>query len=327
MVNIDGMLLGIAIGDAVGVPYEFKSRKTMSETPATDMVGHGSHNQPVGTWSDDTSLALCLAESIGEGLDLDKLADKFVMWKYGDYMVAGNRIFDIGTGTSRSIENLMNRNYNKELPENCGLNGFGDNGNGSVMRILPLAWYIHNEKETYPTIIDRYNLVKKVSGLTHGHEISVIACHILIEFAINIIEKGNVESIKNIWLETSREYDVFTQESEDDTFSAESLEYFDRILNPNFSDLDGFKIFGDGFAVHTLEAAVWCLLKTNKYKDCVLTAVNLGEDTDTTAAVAGGLAGLVYGIKGIPEEWVEKILKKDRIIEITNQMKLKWDRL
>lgn len=318
-----GLLLGIAIGDAVGVPYEFKKRSSMDKNPATDMIGNGSHNQPVGTWSDDSSFAFCLAESIGEGFDLEKLADKFVRWKYNNYMVAGTKLFDIGTTTSISIQNLKNRKQNKMRPENCGLTDIDSNGNGSVMRILPLAHYIiamYQKKEgMFDTHMKRYELVKKVSGMTHGHDISVMSCHILIEFAINIIRKGDIISIKKIWHQTRSAYNIFI-EKQKYFFNADYLRLFHKLLSPDFPDTPREKINSSGFALHTLEASVWCLLNTDNYKDAVLKAVNLGNDTDTTGAVTGGLAGLLYGEEGIPVEWKEKILKKDLIDRLETQM-------
>lgn len=317
-----GLLLGIAIGDAVGVPYEFMSKEEMQKNPATDMVGFGTHNQPIGTWSDDTSLTLCLGESIGEGFDLEGLANKFIMWKFNNYMVAGSKVFDIGITTSRSIDNLRNRKFNQVKPENCGLSGYGNNGNGSVMRILPLAWYINKqmlEGRGYLTFMGRYNLVKKVSGLTHGHEISIIASHILIEFAVNIIQNKMNLSLENVWDKTRTSYAGFIQKYADN-FNRSSLDHFKRILSPEFKNYNENDIHGSGFAVHTLEASIWCLMNTDNYESCVLKAVNLGHDTDTTGAVAGGLAGLVYGEDGIPQKWKNNILKRDLINEIECKM-------
>lgn len=310
-----GMLLGIAIGDAVGVPYEFKDRGLMKTAKAKDMVGYGTHNQPVGTWSDDTSLALCLAENIGEGLDLEKLADKFVNWRYHGYMVAGEKIFDIGLTTTKSISNLLNRTVLKLKPEECGLSDNSSNGNGSVMRILPLAWYFHNNKDLYPTHKERFELVSKVSSLTHGHFISCMAAHILVEFALEIINYPD-QNKHNILIMSQRKYREFIKDCD-----SEHLDEFKRVLAwGNIWKISEDEIYSTGYAVSTLEAAIWCFMNTTDYESCVLKAVNLGYDTDTTAAVAGGLAGLYYGEDKIPKKWKNKILKRDLIEELEIKM-------
>lgn len=319
------MLLGIAIGDALGVPYEFKSRNEMKISPCVDMVGNGSHNQPVGTWSDDTSLTLCTAEAIAEGFDLEKLADKFVNWRYNNYMVAGSEVFDVGHTSSLGIKNLLYRKKNKMKPEDCGILDMGSNGNGALMRIMPLAWYIYlenKENRMFRTHMERFNFVSKVAKLTHGHFISSMACHILVEFAIQLIHKGHLIDkipVERMWLQTASVYKNFI-DSNKDVFDEDYIKVFNRLLSPNFKDLPMDNIYAGGFVIHTLEATIWCLLNTSNYRDCVLKAVNLGEDTDTTAGIAGGLAGILYGEEGIPSEWKEKLLKRELIESIGYKM-------
>ena len=179
MNNLQTILLATATADALGVPVEFQSRKDLQQNPVSDMQEFGTYNQPKGTWSDDTSLMLCLAESMAEGLDLQKLAQKFIAWKNDNYWTARGWVFDIGIATRQAIERLENGTP----PELAG--GFDemDNGNGSLMRILPLVIQIKDLD-----IDQRFEWTKKVSSLTHAHVRSVMACFYYLEFAKKILE-------------------------------------------------------------------------------------------------------------------------------------------
>ena len=191
--SLQKILLGVAVGDALGVPVEFKPRFYLKENPVMDMQEYGTYDQPKGTWSDDTSLTLCLAESIVEGLDLNNLSQKFIAWKNDNYWTARGWVFDIGIGTRIAIERLENG----EEPELAG--GFEemDNGNGSLMRILPLIKYTKDLP-----IDDRFNWTKKVSSLTHAHIRSVMACFYYLEFAKKIIEgTDKLQAYKEVQIE------------------------------------------------------------------------------------------------------------------------------
>lgn len=278
-------IMGFVVGDALGVPYEFRKRGTFL---AKDMIGHGTYNQPVGTWSDDTSLTLATIDSLlcRGRIDLGDIMYKFSKWFYeGKYTPHGN-VFDVGHTTRKAIEN-----YADHLdPKRCGGYSVNDNGNGSLMRILPLAFLDCSFYEIY-----------SVSALTHGHIISEIACELYVLIARNLIEGKNIS-------------DAIKEATSKMGFALKNNKEFHRI--PKIGELHRKEIKSTGYVVDTLEAALWCLLTTNSYKDCVITAVNLGDDTDTIAAVAGGLAGIIYGVggnKGIPEEWISKIAQKSSI--------------
>lgn len=288
------IILGTAIGDALGVPVEFKPRAFLKQNPVTDMQEFGTHNQPKGTWSDDTSLTLCLTESINEGLDLNKLAQKFIAWKNDNLWTAHGWVFDIGIATRIAIERLEQG----EKPELAG--GFEemDNGNGSLMRILPLIAHI-KEME----IDQRYDWTKKVSSLTHAHIRSVMACFYFLEFAKKIIEgKEKYQAYRELQIEITTYF-------EKRNISPLEIQKFKRLLWEDISILEEDSIKSSGYVVDTLEASIWCILTTNNYKDAVLKAVNLGHDTDTTGAVTGGMAGLIYGIDDIPVDWIYEIIK------------------
>lgn len=300
------ILLGIAIGDALGVPYEFESRSQRNVDPAIDMVGNrGFHNQTAGTWSDDTSMSLCLAEALlKEPFSLYDVKSNFIQWFEKSYWTANGDVFDVGNTTRNAITRLEQG----VIPERAGDDGLKQNGNGSLMRILPLLFKIKD----YP-IYGRYEWTTKVSGMTHRHPVSIFACFYYLEFAntlVNVKDKWNAyefvqNSIKHYIEVLSIDVD---------------LDYFRRLLEMNIGERPQDEIKSTGFVVNTLEASIWCLLNTENYKDAVLLAVNLGDDTDTTAAVTGGLAGILYGHETIPSEWLDILKRKDEIIGIAEKL-------
>lgn len=147
------ILFGVAIGDALGVPVEFKSRDEISWQPVTDMIGYGTHNKPAGTFSDDSSLTFCLAEAVASGFSLEGTARNFINWRYDNYWTADNEVFDIGMTTQRAIDRLVKRTP----PQHAGDFEEDSNGNGSLMRILPLLVYIRDKP-----VSERYQLIKQV---------------------------------------------------------------------------------------------------------------------------------------------------------------------
>jgi len=299
------ILIGTAVGDALGVPLEFEPRAKLKASPVTDMLEFGTHKQTKGTWSDDTSLMLCLAESIVEGLDLNKLAQKFIAWKNDNLWTPHGWVFDIGIGTRVAIERLEEG----ELPELAG--GFEefDNGNGSLMRLLPLILYTKDLD-----IGQRFEWAKKVSSLTHAHVRSIMACFYYLEFAKKIIEgKDKFEA----YIELQTELFQYFQSRK---INPLEIQKFSRLLFDDISEVEEDKIQSSGYVIHTLEASIWCLLTTNSYKEAVLKAVNLGHDTDTTGAVTGGLGGLMYGLDAIPTEWLNVLARKEDIIKLSNQL-------
>jgi len=306
---VKDVLLGVAVGDAVGVPVEFKSRGDLSNDPVTGMRGYGSHRQPPGTWSDDSSLTFCLAEMMCKKYDLQDLANRFINWKTYSYWTPHNEVFDMGIGTAAAIDRLASGID----PRQAGGSSADSNGNGSLMRILPILFLVKDLG-----IDRRFLMINAVSSLTHRHVRSVLSCFIYIEIAIGLLsgkEKfeayrwacGNVIS----FLDTSA---VCTDEERKN---------FSRILSGTIREEEEQNIRSSGYVLHTLEASIWCLLNTGSYEGAVLKATNLGSDTDTTAAVTGGLAGLLYGWQTIPEEWLSILARREDIEGLAGRLQKK----
>lgn len=296
-------IIGAAIGDALGVPVEFISREELAKTPITRMQGYGMYNQPMGTWSDDTSLTLALMDSIAhkQAIDYHDIMDKFSEWLlYGTY-TATEEVFDVGSATSRAIINY-GRGIN---PLKCGGMSEYENGNGSLMRILPVAYYL--KKQSGICLSEQMDIVHNISSLTHRHPISLIGCGIYVNAALKLLS-GSLplkEGIRQGVQEAFRYYTIQTWEN---------ISAYDRLKDiESFADLPETEIRSSGYIVDTLEAALWCLINTYSYRECILKAVNLGDDTDTIGAVSGGLAGIYYGADNIPQEWQTAILKRDYI--------------
>ncbi len=296
--HIKSALIGVAVGDALGVPVEFKHRDTIALNPVTDMNGYGTYNQPPGTWSDDSSLTFCLAEALTQNFDLNIIGNNFIKWLHHNFWTARGEVFDVGISTRQAIFNLEQ----SIQPELAGGFDESSNGNGSLMRILPLLFYILNKP-----INERFEIIKQVSSITHGHIRSVIACFYYLEFAQQIIEGNDkFEIYKNLQSNITNYLTTLS-------INPSEIALFDRLLKNEIHKLSSDKIESSGYVLHTLEASIWCLLTTDSYKEATLKAVNLGSDTDTTGAVTGGLAALLYGFENIPAEWTKQIARKDDI--------------
>ena len=269
-------IMGLIVGDAAGVPVEFRPRDTFN---VTDMIGYGTYNQPPGTWSDDSSMTLATVESMARlgAISPRDIMNNFARWLYENEFTPYEEVFDIGYTTRVAVSN-----YKAGIdPKFCGGKKINDNGNGSLMRILPLAFTDCNDET-----------IDAVSSLTHAHDISKTACRIYIHIARQLLEGGRLENII-------------------DNMPIERTEF--KML-PLLKKSGRADINSTGYVVYTLESALWCLLHSNSYRECILLAVNLGDDTDTVAAVAGGLAGIIYGrggTDGIPEEWIRQIARKE----------------
>jgi ADP-ribosyl-[dinitrogen reductase] hydrolase len=292
-------IMGVCIGDALGVPVEFKKREDLKKNPVTKMLEYMSWKQPKGTWSDDSSLTPCLAEELARGYDLEKIGQSFVKWvKYGHWTAHG-RLFDIGGTTRHSIARLIKG----ESARFSGNIFEEDNGNGSLMRILPLAFYLENEDDIQKV----YLTVKEVSSITHGHFRSVFSCFMYVAFAIQLIKGKNKKEAYSYMQKVCLEYSL------NQGFNPKEIELFHRVLKNDISNYSEDEIQSSGYVLHSLEASLWCFLNSESYSEAVLKAVNLGEDTDTTGAITGGIAGIYYGFDNIPQEWIAELVRKDDI--------------
>lgn len=309
-------IIGLVVGDALGVPVEFKSRAELKDSPVTGMRGYGTHGQPAGTWSDDSSMAIATMEWLGEiensEPDYKLLMDKFSDWLlYGDYTPYQDN-FDCGIATSKAI-----MNYGRGIePLQCGGTSEYDNGNGSLMRILPVALK-YSESLASAAMKDVENIYN-VSALTHAHTRSKLGCLIYSKMIADMVymNENKFSTVESSLLKC-KQYLA----SIPDKDVAYEMQKYSRLWNLyEFGKLEERMIKSSGYVVDTLEAAIWCFLNTNSYKECVLRAVNLGDDTDTVGAVAGGLAGLYYGIEEIPKEWINIIPKKEWIVELAKKL-------
>ena len=307
--KIKSVLFGVAVGDALGVPVEFNSRQVIKKKPVTDMIGYGTHNLPSGTFSDDSSLTFCLAEALTNEFDLNAIGQNFVKWYFNNYWTPRGKVFDVGIATAQAIHRLSNG----ERPDLAGGFNVTSNGNGSLMRISPLLFYLLDKP-----INDRYDITKQVSSITHGHIRSVIACFYYLEFARQLfMGVDKFEVYENLKIEVINHLTTIS-------INQSEVAIFDRLLKGDIYKLTEEKIFSSGYVVHTLEASIWCLLTTNSYEAAVLEAVNLGDDTDTTGAVTGGLAGLLYGINSIPTKWLKQLARHDDIENLAERLSEKF---
>lgn len=302
--QLQGAIIGLAVGDALGVPVEFTSRAILKMNPVKSMMGFGTHNQPAGTWSDDTSLTLCLLDGLRQGYELVHIGTLFTEWLYERRWTAHNHVFDVG-GTSRwAIRNLRDG----IRPQLAGRDGEMDNGNGSLMRILPLAFYSLN----FP-IEKRFQMTKEVSSMTHRHIRSVIGCFIYTELLRYILMGLDKDAAYQKVKEETRRF------LEEQIETKLELSHYDRVLRNDIRTYKEENISGSGYVVHALEASIWCFLGAESYDKTVLAAVNLGEDTDTTGAIVGGIAGLYYGLENIPLDWQIHLARYQDILDLCTQ--------
>lgn len=291
--RILGGLYGSLVGDALGVPVEFAPRSAREADPVTGMREFGTHNQPAGTWSDDGSLLLCSVESqVKKGYETQDMAERFVRWEREGLWAAHGKVFDIGNATYRSL----NRIEEGVPAEKAGGREDYDNGNGSLMRILPVA--LGSLDEDDETFCDR---IERASAITHGHARSKMAC-VFHGLVVRGLMAGSAPA-KALQLARSQFADRYA--------GHEEIDFFQRLLNDDLENLPPSEIVSGGYVIDTLTASLCCLLTEDNFSDCVLKAVNLGSDTDTTGCVAGGLAGVYWGVEAIPQEWRAELPRQD----------------
>ena len=303
---IRAVVVGHAVADALGVPVEFLSRRELAADPVLGMRGFGSHPVPAGTWSDDTTMAIAALDVLADGrVDYRAIMQNFADWyAHGAYTATGVT-FDIGGTCAAAIRRFTR---NGTAPTACGPREGFSNGNGSLMRIHPFVLMAYCQK--LPTW---EGLINDASSLTHGHERACLGCRIYTEILLALLDAPEKSSVI-----------AALKVAEGKAKASPEVAHYARLFAPGFAALPESEIKSTGYVVDTLEAAVWCLLTTDSYAACVLRAVNLGEDTDTVAAVAGGLAGALYGYAAIPAEWRQALLKRDYIEEMCTRAARTW---
>ncbi len=293
-----GGLWGSLVGDALGVPVEFEDRSVLRADPVEGPRSFGTHHQPAGTWSDDGALILCTVDSLlAHEFDPQDMGGRFVEWVRRGLWTAGGMAFDVGMATSDALHRIE-----RGVPaENAGGCAEYDNGNGSLMRILPVALRFA-ARET-PLL---FSHVERASAITHGHVRSKRACAFFAA-VVRALLRGEAPSgaVDRARAEFRAHYG-----------QGPDLAPFERVLNGDLAATAEGDVASSGYVLHTLHASLWCLLTTSSYRECVLRAVNLGGDTDTTACVAGGLAGVYYGLNGIPDEWRTGLLRQGDLNEL-----------
>ena len=307
--------MGLVVGDALGVPVEFTERAELKKYPVQGMEGFGTYDYPAGTWSDDSSLTLCLADSLCNGYDLQDIMQKFADWMIKDEYTPHGETFDVGNSTCAAILRFLNGT----TPSRCGGKDEFDNGNGALTRILPIALYQMRIKqmEDGSNLSEILSPIHTVCALTHGHYRCMIACGFYYLILYESLTHKERLPIENVRIALKKGFEYYENEIE---FKLD-INYYHRIKTyDQFIMSEEDSILGSGYVVDSLEAAIWCFVNTDTYADCVLKAVNLGDDTDTTAAIVGGLAGGYYGYNNIPQEWLVTIARREWIEEICQNL-------
>lgn len=280
-----GALLGLAAGDAVGTTLEFQTRDSYAEL--TDMVGGGPFQLEAGVWTDDTSMALALADSLATTIEFDPtdLMERFVRWwRLGEYSPTGD-CFDIGVTTRRALAN-----FEKDGNPYAGSRDERSAGNGSLMRLAPVAiWGVHRDLEAL------CDVARRQSETTHAAAACLDACEAAAVVLHALIRGSDLDGA----LAAARSLDL--------------RETIAAVVGGSWVGKRRDQIASSGYVAHSLEAALWCVTQTGNFRDAVLLAANLGDDADTTAAITGQFAGALYGADGIPSEWLERLAWRSQI--------------
>lgn len=291
-----GALLGLAAGDALGTTLEFKPKD--SYTPLTDMVGGGPFGLKAGEWTDDTSMMLCLADSLIEQgvMDLDDQIHRYVCWyRYGENSSTGH-CFDIGMTVRTALANYEETG----IPESGSTSAMSA-GNGSLMRIAPIALFFAHQSEKAAM-----DAAKLSSLTTHGEERCIQACEIMTLLLHRLLNNEKITNKQDFLKATLSDYLQHSNQCHPEIRAIAKCEFFNKSRD---------SIQGTGYVVASLEAALWCFLNSDNFESGALLAANLGDDADTTAAIFGQLAGAYYGSSAIPSNWRKKLVQNKHISE------------
>jgi ADP-ribosyl-[dinitrogen reductase] hydrolase len=286
-----GALLGLAVGDAVGTSVEFRSRGSFA--PVTDMTGGGPFSLKAGQWTDDTSMALCLAESLlnKRGFDARHQMALYLNWWQWGYLSSTGNCFDIGMTVREALQKFQTTGepFAGSVDPNSA-------GNGSLMRLAPVVLYY------FPNDGDVIHFCAESSRTTHGAPEAIECCKLLGKYLILALRGNTKADVLNVDHSPLFEHKVMA------------------IAKGSYAQKLRDDIVGSGYAVASLEAALWCFYNTKNFEDAVLAATNLGDDADTTAAIVGQLAGAFYGASGIPEHWLLKLHMREEITQTASAL-------
>jgi len=314
--EILGGVCGLALGDALGVPFEFMQREQVKKYDLSRMYEYGTHKQPMGTFSDDTSMVLATMDAMCGNLgSMNRVMDNFIDWLDRGKYTANGDVFDVGGTTLRAIE----RYRTGEALALCGEDDEYSNGNGSLMRMLPVVYYVWVHRGL-KVDADTVNIISMYSGLTHAHEVSKVCCVYYVYIALYILAEGaklglrraienGIKAVENYY--NSAGYNPIL-----------GIRGIDSLME--IFKLDEEDIKSSGYVIDTLEASLWSLYHATGFKSAVAGAVSLGGDTDTVGAVTGSLAGVYYGFSNLPVDWMQELRNKELIYGICDKFYEKY---
>ena len=295
--RFQGSLMGLAVGDAIGTTVEFQHPGTFE--PVTDMTGGGVFELPAGCWTDDTSMALCMAESliVRQGFDALDQMERYVKWYRTGHLSSTGACFDIGNATAEALHR-----FEQTLEPFSGSDSVYAAGNGSIMRLAPAALYFGSD------LTEAAKWSAESSRTTHAAKECLDACRL---FGVMI-----ASAAAGMGKEELLHPDTFDEIWEEEPLAPRIQE----VYKGSYKKLQPPEIVGSGYVVKSLEAALWALHSGSSFEEGVLLAVNLGNDADTTGAVYGQLAGALYGIEQIPDRWVKQVAMSELILQYADQL-------
>lgn len=303
MYRVKEGIIGLAIGDALGVPTKNQNREYLLDHPILKMTPRVYDGLPKGAWSDSTSLTIATMTAINKkGINYDYIAENCVSWFTSNKFCSVSESFGIDKTTLKALVRFTQR----QLPAyECGESGSNSDNNSGLKMMLPLAYYFNANKESKNTI---YDIVKKVTSITHKNDIAVCASYIYVYYLMFILNGNNkFAAIKQLRIV---DYSMFKNDI---------LDRFSRILVGNIYELDIDEISTSDFVVDTLESVLWCFLKSDNFKDCLVASTNIGGDTSTIGALVGAIAGIYYGTNKIPKDWIDNLRKKDYLTDVSEE--------
>ena len=269
-----GAIIGHAVGDAMGFPTEFSKREELLKNPVLEMIDSPDVGQPAGSWSDDTAMEIATIDSFihKKYFDYKDIMDKWIKWISKSEYTPTGVAFDIGRTCLKAIKKYCNGT----APLQCGATSMNENGNGSLMRILPVALYAYSKNLDDISIRE---LTNEVSSLTHAHEVSRLGCYIYVQFIICLL-KG------------------YTKE-----------DAYKHIQNLDYSSYD----------MNSINLYTRIFMNAQHYKEAIIASTNIGGDTDTIGAIVGSMAGIYYGFESIPSNWLDKLQRKEYLMELASE--------